>query len=440
MKINETLELLYHRKSVRAYEERRISEEEKAAILEAARQAPTAGNMTLYTILDITDQAKKERLAVTCDNQPFIAKAPMVLIFCADYRRWYDIFCKYEGTVRKPAEGDLFLAQADALIAAQSAVVAAESLGIGSCYIGDITENYEIHRELLQLPRYVVPACMLCFGYPTDQQRERQKPARFPLEDIVCENTYKKKDLPAMERMITAQHGEWKNENLIDWVKRFCARKWNSAFSEEMSRSCKAMVEDWNGGMQQRETVAIEYCNLPMDKAFENEELREEVEEILQDAGLDRKYLCKCRRTFEQFVVLGRGEKIPPKECHLIYKAMEAQDRKKPYPLTRMYPYLKDLTWRLEMADVSYLRVDVKLALDRYFNLSEIRRENCDASFAPVLYLYPENEEPDLGFFVQEGRKVLRIYPESETVLQEMMKSILLKGTLDLDKFAVRMD
>lgn len=247
MKRNETLELLYNRKSVRAYADRPISREEKTAILEAARQAPTAGNMTLYTILDITDPAKKERLAVTCDNQPFIAKAPMVLIFCADYRRWYDIFCKYEDAVRKPAEGDLFLAQADALIAAQSAAIAAESLGIGSCYIGDITENYEIHRELLKLPRYVVPACMLCFGYPTDQQKERPKPTRFPLEDIVCENAYEKKEIPAVERMLTAQHGEWKQDNLPDWVRRFCARKFNSAFSEEMSRSCRAMVKDWNG-------------------------------------------------------------------------------------------------------------------------------------------------------------------------------------------------
>ena len=96
MKINETLELLFNRKSVRAYESREIQEEEKQAILEAALQAPTAGNMTLYTILDITDQDKKDKLAVTCDNQPFIAKAPMVLIFCADYKRWYDVFCKYE--------------------------------------------------------------------------------------------------------------------------------------------------------------------------------------------------------------------------------------------------------------------------------------------------------------------------------------------------------
>lgn len=59
---------------------------------------------------------------------------------------------------RKPDVGDLMLAVSDAVIAAQNAVVAAESFGIGSCYIGDIIENYEEQRRLLQLPEYVFPA------------------------------------------------------------------------------------------------------------------------------------------------------------------------------------------------------------------------------------------------------------------------------------------
>ena len=145
--MNEVLQQLHDRKSVRVYENRAVEPEVKQAILEAAIQAPSAGNMALYTILDITDQEIKDKLAVSCDNQPFIATAPMVLIFCADYRRWYDVFCKYVDEVRKPDMGDLFLAEADTLVAAQNAVVAAHSFGLGSCYIGDITENFEYHRE-----------------------------------------------------------------------------------------------------------------------------------------------------------------------------------------------------------------------------------------------------------------------------------------------------
>jgi nitroreductase len=55
-------------------------------------RAPTAGNLMLYSIIEVEDQALKERLALTCDNQPFIAKAPWVLIFVADYQKWIDLF------------------------------------------------------------------------------------------------------------------------------------------------------------------------------------------------------------------------------------------------------------------------------------------------------------------------------------------------------------
>jgi FMN reductase (NADPH)/FMN reductase [NAD(P)H] len=117
---------------------------------------------------------------MTCDNQSFIARAPMVWIFLADYQRWSDYFhvsgveefCRQRNlAVQKPEESDLFLACCDALIAAQNAVIAAESLGIGSCYIGDIMEQYETHKEILDLPRYVFPICMLVFGYPLSSKR-----------------------------------------------------------------------------------------------------------------------------------------------------------------------------------------------------------------------------------------------------------------------------
>ena len=244
--MNEVLQQLHDRKSVRVYEDRPIAPEEKKAILEAAIQAPSAGNMALYTILDITDQSIKDKLAVSCDNQPFIATAPMVLIFCADYRRWFDVFCKYVDEVRKPDMGDLFLAEADTLIAAQNAVVAAHSFGLGSCYIGDITENSEYHRELLNLPQYVTPAAMLCFGYPTAQQENRVKPARFAREDLVHENGYDPEKAAAMPRMLV-QRQETSMEELAQWVRRFCKRKWNSEFSREMSRSCRETVRFWRG-------------------------------------------------------------------------------------------------------------------------------------------------------------------------------------------------
>jgi len=232
--MNTIIQSLFDRKSVRAFEERLICAEDKRLILTAAMEAPTAGNQQLYTILDITDQKLKETLADTCDHQPFIAKAPLVLIFCADQQKWYDAFVEGGAEPRKPREGDLILAIEDTLIAAQNAVVAAESLGIGSCYIGDILENCEIHRELLNLPQYVVPVGMVVFGYPTQQQKERQKPQRCRLEDIVQENRYVRRDGAALRRMFDK---ETRTKSYEEWCQAFCKRKFNSDFSREMSRS-----------------------------------------------------------------------------------------------------------------------------------------------------------------------------------------------------------
>ena len=240
--MNEVIESLYRRKSVRAYEDREIPEEMKQLILEAAMQAPSAGCQQLYTILDITEQKLKGALAETCDHQPFVAKAPMVLVFCADCKKWYDAYIEAGCEPRKPGVGDLMLAVTDTVIAAQNAVTAAESLGLGSCYIGDIMENCEKQRKLLQLPDYVFPAAMLVFGWPTKQQKERQKPERCDLKHIVHENTYRSMDGAELRDMFAH---ECKNRTYEEWCSAFCKRKYNSEFSKEMSRSVAKYLEQF---------------------------------------------------------------------------------------------------------------------------------------------------------------------------------------------------
>ena len=232
--MNEVIRQLNARKSVRAYTDREIGKAEKEAILIAAAQAPTAGNQQLYTILDITDQGIKDRLVETCDHQPMIAQAKMVLIFCADCKKWYDAYLATDCNPRKPGVGDLLLAVCDTVIAAQNAVTAAESLGIGSCYIGDVMENCEQQRELLQLPEYVMPVGMVIFGFPTQQQKDRPKPERVEQKFIVHENGYRPLSDEELEEMWTKRCGV---KSYSEWMQAFCKRKYNSEFSREMSRS-----------------------------------------------------------------------------------------------------------------------------------------------------------------------------------------------------------
>jgi hypothetical protein len=158
----------------------------------------------------------------------------MVLIFCADCKKWYDAYLATDCNPRKPGVGDLLLAVCDTVIAAQNAVTAAESLGIGSCYIGDIMENCAEQRALLGLPEYVMPVGMVIFGYPTEQQMRRPKPERVDMEYIVHENGYKPLDDKQLEAMWTPRAGLRPYD---EYMRAFCNRKYNSEFSNEMTRS-----------------------------------------------------------------------------------------------------------------------------------------------------------------------------------------------------------
>lgn len=234
--MNETIQMMMERKSIRAFEEKEIPADVKETILQAAMRAPTAGNLMLYSILDITDQKLKDTLAVTCDHQPFIATAPMVLVFLADYRRWYRKFQEAGCTPPAPRLSDFMLSMNDAMIAAHAACMAAESLGIGSCYIGDIIEQWETHQEAFHLPQYVAPVSMLVFGYPTEEQKKRPLVPRFPKETIVFENQYR--DLNAQEMQDFCKD---------DRAKRICENKYTSDFALEMERSAKEILKNWTG-------------------------------------------------------------------------------------------------------------------------------------------------------------------------------------------------
>ena len=158
---NPVLECMNNRVSLRTYDDGPVTDEELQAILEAAMRAPTAGNQMLYSIIVIRNQETKEKLSKSCDNQPFIAKAPVLLLFVADQHKWFDFykkngvkeFCEEQKgkgfCFEAPQESDLILASEDTMIAAQNAVIAAESLGILSVILEILWKTMNITKSYL---------------------------------------------------------------------------------------------------------------------------------------------------------------------------------------------------------------------------------------------------------------------------------------------------
>ena len=206
--MNETISLLSERMSLRTYSPEPIEAEHLEAIMHSTMRAPTAGNMMLYSVIQVQAQAKKDRLSETC-NHAFIAQAPLVLLFLADMQRIYDFYgafgvpgyCQeHDIELQTPQASDLMMSCCDALIAAQTSVIAAESLGIGSCYIGDILGSWEEHQGIFQLPRWTFPIALVCYGYyPKDMERELN--SRFDRRFIWFQDTYKHLSREEFEQM-----------------------------------------------------------------------------------------------------------------------------------------------------------------------------------------------------------------------------------------------
>ena len=256
--MNETISTILKRGSLRKYAEREISKEDLELILKSSMRAPTAGNMMCYSIIVIKNKDTKEKLSISCDNQPFIKNAPVLLVFLADFSKWYKYY-EYNNTkefmnengefFEGPTEANLILATQDAIIAAQNAVIAAESLGIGSCYIGDIMEKYEYHKDLLKLPKYVYPVTMLTLGYYPEGYKIPLRD-RFNDSYIVFDEEYKELDKDDIKEMFKERDKLFVDANKYN-AKNYAQYHYNmkvkSDFSEEMTRSIKLALDEWSG-------------------------------------------------------------------------------------------------------------------------------------------------------------------------------------------------
>lgn len=241
--MNEVIKLLKTHTSIRKFNETKITDEQLQNIIESAMQGATAGNMMAYSIIKIRSKDTLLKLSKSCDNQPFIASADLALLFVADNYKWHkyyeqrnisEIFPEYKG----PSISDFILGLEDGMIAAQNAVIAAESLGIGTCYIGDIMENYEYHKDLFNLPQYTMPIALVVMGNYDTKPQVRE---RFDKSYVVFDEVYPTITEEFIDNMFSKN--EIKDK---DFALKFYKRKMDAPFFKEMIRSIKLYISEWD--------------------------------------------------------------------------------------------------------------------------------------------------------------------------------------------------
>jgi nitroreductase len=172
---NETMRLLFGRSSCRSFLDKKIPENVLSLVLEAGTHAPTAGNLQPYSIIRIENEETKQKLAEMCE-QSFIAKAPVLLLFCLDLHR-NERWAKLETAPYTATSSfrHFWVSFQDTVICAQNICTAADSMGLGSVYIGTIIDKPAEIRAMFKLPKGVFPVVLICMGYPTKRVKPRNK-------------------------------------------------------------------------------------------------------------------------------------------------------------------------------------------------------------------------------------------------------------------------
>lgn len=181
------MESLKHRKSIRKYSSKEVPSQLLTDLLEEAERTPTMGNLQLYSVIVTQDKNIKALLSPAHFNQPMVQDAPVVLTFCADFRR-----TSLWATERQAKPGyDNFLsfmnAATDALLYCQTFCNIAEEAGLGTCFLGTTIYMPQAIIDVLKLPRLVFPVGTITLGWPDEDPALSD---RLPIESIVHNETY----------------------------------------------------------------------------------------------------------------------------------------------------------------------------------------------------------------------------------------------------------
>lgn len=175
------------RASVRKYTQEPVTDELLNDLLEKALHTQTMGNLQLYSVVVTRDEAMKERLAPAHFSQPMVTGAPVVLTFCADFRRTTD----WANNRQAHPGYNNFLsfnnAATDALLFCQRFCDLAEAEGLGLCFLGTTIYNPQTIIDVLHLPSLTFPVATITLGWPD----EKPEPSdRLPVEAILHKETY----------------------------------------------------------------------------------------------------------------------------------------------------------------------------------------------------------------------------------------------------------
>ena len=204
---------IHTRRTIRQYAPRDVDDQLLLRLLADAERTQTMGNLQLYSVVVTRDADKKAQLAPAHFNQPMVTQAPVVLTFCADFRRTTRWAEERQADPGYDNPLSFLNAATDALLYCQTFCNLAEAEGLGLCYLGTTVYMPEAIIDILALPRLVFPVATITLGWPDEQPPLTD---RLPVEAIVHRETYDDYTAERIDRFYNEKENLPENRHFVE--------------------------------------------------------------------------------------------------------------------------------------------------------------------------------------------------------------------------------
>lgn len=204
---------IHTRRTIRQYSQRDVDEELLMRLLTDAERTQTMGNLQLYSVVVTRDANQKAQLAPAHFNQPMVSQAPVVLTFCADFRRTTRWAEERQADPGYDNPLSFLNAATDALLYCQTFCNLAEAEGLGLCFLGTTIYMPDAIIDALALPRLVFPVATITLGWPDE---EPPLTDRLPIEAIVHRETYSDYTAERIDRFYNEKENLPENRHFVE--------------------------------------------------------------------------------------------------------------------------------------------------------------------------------------------------------------------------------
>ena len=151
---------IFHRVSIRKYEEKPVEQEKITQMLKAAMAAPSACNQQPWEFYVVTDKNVIERLSEASPYAKCAKDAPLVFVPC--YRT--------EGIAPDYFEIDLSAA-------VENLLLEADHLGLGAVWMGIAPDEGRMNavKKVLDIPEHLRAFALVPCGYPAEARAQQDR-------------------------------------------------------------------------------------------------------------------------------------------------------------------------------------------------------------------------------------------------------------------------